>query len=115
MYNLDIWNIQGRVERGAALLDRKAPGWRDRVAPGDLDMDSCERCVVGQALGEYCVGIEILGVDAEIEKQITHGFEAAMHDRPFMGADIFGREWIELKQEEYRQLEIAWLERIKNV
>lgn len=39
------------VRRGAALLDEKEPGWRDRISPADLQMGDCARCVVGQVRG----------------------------------------------------------------
>lgn len=43
--------FQEEVRRGAALLDEKEPGWRDRIAPGALKMDDCRVCIVGQVLG----------------------------------------------------------------
>lgn len=43
--------VAKRIRRGAALLDEQEPGWRDRICPGDLEMENCARCIVGQACG----------------------------------------------------------------
>jgi hypothetical protein len=52
-----------RVERGAALLDERRPGWWDEVDVGRLDFDSCEECVLGQLWGSYGSGKKRLGLD----------------------------------------------------
>jgi len=36
------------VERGAALLDERLPGWEDRIDLDKLDLSSTCNCVVGQ-------------------------------------------------------------------
>jgi hypothetical protein len=40
--------LQVSVERGAALLDRELPSWRKKVDAVYLDLEDCERCVLGQ-------------------------------------------------------------------
>jgi hypothetical protein len=45
-----------RVERGAALLDERRPGWWDEVDLSKLDLNSCCRCVLGQLWGHYWRG-----------------------------------------------------------
>src|SRR5215211_4856802 len=40
-----------RVVRGAALLDREAPGWERKIDLPTLDMSSTTACVVGQTVG----------------------------------------------------------------
>lgn len=46
-----------RVDNGVRLLDRYGPaGWRDRIDPGVLDIDSSADCVVGQLYGDWEVG-----------------------------------------------------------
>lgn len=37
------------IENGAALLDKKAPGWRERINLELLDLNNMCRCVVGQS------------------------------------------------------------------
>lgn len=68
--------LEARVERGAALLDRELPDWRERVHVGALDMRSCALCVVGQVLGSYLSGMTSLGfVDGA-----SHGFDCGEDD-----------------------------------
>lgn len=52
------------VRRAAARLDVVAPDWRSRVDPTTLDMNSCDRCVLGQVFGSYRVGLSALYGDA---------------------------------------------------
>jgi hypothetical protein len=40
-----------RIERGAALLDERAPGWRQRIDLEKLELSSCTTCVLGQVAG----------------------------------------------------------------
>lgn len=37
-----------QVIKGAAVLDEKVPGWRDKIDPDTLDLESLEDCVLGQ-------------------------------------------------------------------
>ncbi len=69
------------VERGAALLDRKAPpGWEHRIDPAIFDIRHGCRCALGQvyaparAYGQngYTVGRSILGLNADA--LTLHGF-----------------------------------------
>lgn len=41
------------VKKGAEWLDENHPGWEFRIDLGDLQMSNCERCIVGQAVGDY--------------------------------------------------------------
>lgn len=50
------------VQRGAAFLDERLPGWRDRVNPDTLKMESSCDCVLGQVLGSYGEGAQLLGL-----------------------------------------------------
>lgn len=40
-----------RVARGAAYLDRVRPGWHEQIDIGQLALESCTRCIVGQLRG----------------------------------------------------------------
>lgn len=55
--------IQERVANGAALLDEKKPGWRDKINLEELDISDPSRCVVGQLYqgrGGYLHGLSDL-------------------------------------------------------
>ena len=73
--------LKARVERGAALLDAKQPGWAPRIDVPTLDMSNCFHCVLGQAYGSYGIGVRALGL-ASLESServhvsaVVHGFE----------------------------------------
>lgn len=93
--------LRERIQRGIALLDRKAPGWDETVEARNLDLGSPTRCVVGQAADhimevlrgaahrphgtqryEYGTGVEALGLNSRAST-VSHGFEvtnARRHD-----------------------------------
>jgi hypothetical protein len=48
--------LVGRVERGAALLDRVEPGWAARINCDRLAMESCNQCILGQLHGRFSTG-----------------------------------------------------------
>ncbi len=63
-----------RVKAGAALLDRKRPGWANKVVAGTLDMSECDRCVLGQIFGDFELGLRKTGSlrgDARIDLGFT--------------------------------------------
>lgn len=63
-----------RAERGAALLDKRKPGWRDRVSTTWLDVSSVQNCPLGQTYGHYSTGKkELFGSDSW-EETTAHGF-----------------------------------------
>jgi len=64
--------VQERVGNGMALLDAKRPGWYKEVDLKTLNIDSCDKCVLGQLYGGYEEGVnkvfpDYIGV-------WTHGF-----------------------------------------
>jgi hypothetical protein len=81
-------SIAERVERGAALLDAKRPGWWRDIGLGRLDIKSSCDCIAGQ-LGDYARTVEALGL-YEYDAEAAHGFEA------------------EESQDEYPALTEAW-------
>jgi hypothetical protein len=56
-------SLSERVERGAALLDERRPGWWDEVNVESLSFDDGERCVLGQLWGAYKAGKAQLSID----------------------------------------------------
>lgn len=67
------------VERGAALLDEKLPGWEKKIDLDVLDLSSCSECVAAQIADkrglEYTRferGLKKLGV--ETQKSHMFGF-----------------------------------------
>jgi hypothetical protein len=67
--------LAARVQRGAALLDERRPGWADSIVLPKLKMHDCEQCVLGQVFGSYVGGVsrmrlgtdgaEMLGFNSE--------------------------------------------------
>lgn len=53
-------NVQERVARGVALLDKKVPGWVDRINLATLDVGLSDRCILGQVFGGYSLGLSKL-------------------------------------------------------
>jgi hypothetical protein len=83
-----------RVERGAALLDKTAPGWRERVDPETLDMTLCTRCVLGQLFGHYMVGFDRLEV---AESSVVYGFDLPWPTKfEDSGYDLLQDAWLEM-------------------
>lgn len=41
-------DFSGRIKKGVALLDKKAPGWADKVDLKALDLGDTDHCIVGQ-------------------------------------------------------------------
>jgi hypothetical protein len=52
-------DLRERVARGAALLDRATPGWETEIHH-ELEMGSCQRCVLGYVFGNFFTGCEVL-------------------------------------------------------
>jgi hypothetical protein len=53
------------VARGVALLDEKVPGWRERIKLGELALQDCRRCVLGQVYGHFERGCLALDLDED--------------------------------------------------
>jgi hypothetical protein len=68
-----------RVAKGAALLDKKRPGWEREIDLNRLDIQSGSSCVTAQLSGEghWCSGMDMLGLTAGDDgTYVTHGFNA---------------------------------------
>ncbi len=96
------------VKRGAVLLDKERPGWRDEINLSTLDLaDGCF-CILGQVFGYYSDGVWAVfdvdpsdddcfveaGVSTEdFQVVVSHGFTI---DRP-------------LRSHKWRLLQEAWI------
>lgn len=49
--------VRDRVRRGAEYLDERDPGWHRRIDPSALELESGDRCVLGQLHGEFRLGL----------------------------------------------------------
>ncbi|MEK7583502.1 MAG: hypothetical protein AAB483_03845 [Patescibacteria group bacterium] len=80
--------IDERVQRGAALLDKRVPGWVMRINLETLDIGESQFCVLGQLFKSYSNGFQALGIPG--------------------GAGIHGFNSIGGKSAEYALLNPAW-------
>ncbi len=68
-----------RIARGAAFLDERAPGWRQRIDLDKLEMVNPAQCLVGQLFGDYYRALgPNLGLAAS--EAIPLGLNLAMND-----------------------------------
>jgi hypothetical protein len=107
-----VSTITERVERGAALLDEKRPGWWRDIDLGTLDIASRCGCVIGQLAGltgaqdrglAYEWATRQLGVGWSDE--IPMGFEAPTTRE-------FGGDRVPVIAAEYDALTAAWADLI---
>lgn len=70
-------SLTARVQAGIELLDANAPGWRDKVNPATLDMQSSWRCVLGQVYGSLGEGSSLLGEAIGRFELPTYGFNTS--------------------------------------
>lgn len=84
-------SISERVARGVEWLDETHPGWVKRIDLDRLDIGDCERCLIGQTIGDFCeapdlpfdemgfVGPDDHALEVEWRRVITERREAAPH------------------------------------
>ena len=63
--------MKERVNKGAALLDEKHPGWREKINIDKFDIDHCNFCVLCQLYGSYFNGLNQLNITGDAT---GHGF-----------------------------------------
>jgi hypothetical protein len=68
--------VTERVAAGAALLDKKVPGWwredhKHAIDLSRLDTHDCLRCVLGQLFGRYGAGRHELGMRSAADDRLT--------------------------------------------
>lgn len=66
--------MRAAVQRGAALLDQRVPGWRGRVDVLTLNMRSARLCVLGQLYGDYYDAVHVLNLGSSACEE--HGFNS---------------------------------------
>lgn len=67
-----------RVAAGAAWLDDHDPDWYDRIDLDTLALADCGLCVLGQAFGDYWVGL--VDIDLNNWTADQFGFRASRND-----------------------------------
>jgi hypothetical protein len=53
-----------RAGRGAQFLDRRIPGWTKKIRVRQLDISSCDACVLGQIYTDYVRGLHTLRISS---------------------------------------------------
>lgn len=99
--------IPKEVKAGMALLDEKAPGWREKVNLDKLNMGGCVRCVLGQVYGFFDDGLVALSIckTETIEAQ----FDSALEEAEKYGFSI-GDTHLKNYRLDYAALTQAWKE-----
>lgn len=72
--------VRPEVRRGADLLDSRVPNWDKRIDLTVLDLNYCDKCIVGQlayadVFGEwanYREALRLLGIDGD---EALYGFD----------------------------------------
>jgi hypothetical protein len=74
---------EAAISRGMALLDKRVPGWRERVNPAGLDMKDNDACLLGQLFrGGFPGGMAALGLHGE--DAVRYGFDVRLSGDGFM-------------------------------
>lgn len=106
--------LRKRATLGASWLDENEPGWRDRIAPADLDMVSCHLCVFGQVFATTKDGSRRNGYETGLLRatrlprgdEVGHAW-AVRHGFTLSNADI------ERDPDGFDRLRDAWVAVIK--
>lgn len=89
------------VKHGVEWLDENHPGWERKINLRALDMNDCEHCVIGQAVGDYWNTISNAAgpyTYNDLPWSVAHGFDVESgHERPH----------------QYKDLEVLWTEVVK--
>lgn len=100
------------IKRGVYWLDTNHPGWEQKIDLSNLTMSNCDRCVIGQAVGDYYDTVYNALVDEEIvinEYQgnwpVDHGFNVAIPWNSNNGSNYAALEagWTEVVMERLRE------------
>jgi hypothetical protein len=87
------------------FLDEHEPGWVDEIDVAQLDLNSCDVCVLGQLFGQYGKAVTTLGFSLDDETRL--GFNVT-YDMLARAAD--GDE--SPKDVAFAELTAAWREEI---
>lgn len=97
------------VKSGAYFLDENYPGWAAKIDFDRFEMDNCQRCIVGQAIGDYGLAIakacggEVYGHESN-EWAVEHGFDVTMQ----------AYDESECGLEAYSELETLWTDQVRD-
>src|SRR5882762_2911653 len=83
--------FEEQIKSGVQVLNKKRPGWAQRIEIESLNIISPAYCIIGQVYGSYSDGLEVLRIhhmDAE-----NYGF--ALNKSPYE----YHEEWETLTQE----------------
>lgn len=72
--------VEARVDKGVALLDQVAPGWRSNVDESILWLEDISRCVLGQVYGDYYTGTAVLSSLVPDFRARDYGFDIGDDD-----------------------------------
>jgi hypothetical protein len=100
-----VHTVTERVQRGAALLDEKRPGWWQQIDLDDLNLrDGCT-CIGGQLCArktgteeDYLIFMDELGLSRADE--VRHGFDRAGDDSDYDALTAAWRDLITKRRED---------------
>jgi len=103
--------FEKEVRAGAQFLDEQRPGWELKLNVGELDLNSCSQCVIGQLYGEYTMNIEGLTDSdqgrSELGFFVPYDMDTAWH------AWYWAQEKFPDAKDGWAQLRLDWIELIK--
>jgi hypothetical protein len=111
------------VKQGTFWLDENYPGWAERIDLDSLKMQSCENCVIGQAVMnkgywqviETASSAEDMGI--AVEWAIRHGFDADHTDMEddewYSYTDDGSLGLSRMAKDRYLALEVLWTDEVR--
>jgi hypothetical protein len=99
------------VKKGAYWMDENHPGWASNIKLNELDMGSCEKCIIGQSIRNmdfFAVIEDVAGSDYMVEWAETHGFDAPTADLPCVNFSAYDQELYA----RYHKLDTLWTEEV---
>lgn len=112
-------DIKLAVKKGTAWLDENHPGWVSKIDLSNLQMSNCERCIIGQAVGQYWQTIarearklRECGFESETDEYLSGNMWAAEHGFDISPNPAMPDHYVYTR--DYKQLESAWVEVVKD-
>lgn len=105
------------VKKGAFWMDENHPGWANRINLDELSMESCDSCIIGQAVMEtgYWGVIEdnspTFRIADSISWAIEHGFDASGAGIDWFNADV--NDLSDAARQRYMDLETLWTDEVR--
>lgn len=57
--------LESNVSQGAKLLDKQNPQWYTKIDTDILQLQDCDRCILGQLYHHYIYGLSRVDLDAD--------------------------------------------------